>query len=113
MRGIPEFNFPRFYQATGDLRLQGHCVFNPAEQDTAMFGDISAGNDTGSVEQAIRDHGFKLRLALANDCDWICNYADAVCLLPGWANSNGAKAERCLAVALGLKVFNYGDDPPT
>lgn len=66
MRGIPEFNFPAFMSAAADLRAQGHIVFNPAERDNRVHGcDISKGNATGDETQAMIEHGFSLRLALA------------------------------------------------
>ena len=109
MRGLPEFNFPAFMAAANYLRKAGHKVFNPAERDIEHHGeDISKGNKTGSIDQAIKQHGFSLRRALGDDLAYICAEADAVVLLPGWENSKGAKAERATAEALGLDVILYG-----
>ncbi len=105
MRGIPEFNFPVFYQAAARLREQGHEVFSPAERDNLAHGtDISQGNITGDENLAAAKHGFSLREALADDSQWICRYADAIYLLPGWQHSRGATAERALGIALGLEI---------
>src|ERR1700761_2127447 len=102
MRGIPEFNFPRFHAVAAFLRQQGHTVFNPAEKDTERHGgvNIGAGNQTGSLEQAKEDHGFSLRQALHEDLEFICLEANKVVLLPGWETSNGSMAEHRTAVAL-------------
>lgn len=109
MRGIPEFNFPTFHFAAKILREQGHEVFNPAERDNEHHGtDISAGNATGSEELAKEQHGFSLRDALAADCKFICEQADAIAMLPGWEGSSGARAEHALSVALGHKVMYLG-----
>lgn len=113
MRGIPEFNFPAFNEATAVLRTKGHTVFNPAERDNERHGtDISKGNATGDESVAAKEHGFDLREALAEDLDWICRNADAIALLPGWRDSKGANAELAVAKALGLKFFgitvNFG-----
>lgn len=106
MRGIPEFNFPAFADATARLRAAGHTVFNPAERDNQRHGtDISRGNATGDAHQAAKDHGFNLREALADDLAYICLEADAIALLPNWQISKGATAERATAVALGLQVI--------
>lgn len=106
MRGIPEFNFPAFAAAAAMLRLDGHTVFNPAERDTERHGvDISKGNITGDEKLAVATHGFDLRVALAEDADWICRNANAIALLPGWENSKGARAELALSEALGHQVI--------
>jgi hypothetical protein len=106
MRGIPEFNFPAFFEAAAKLRKEGYLVFNPAERDNEIHGtDISKGNATGDEAVAVAQHGFNLREALGADLAFICYYADGIALLPGWENSKGAKAEKATAEALGLEVM--------
>lgn len=106
MSGIPYFNFPAFHAAAAKLRAEGHIVFNPAEQDCKRYGtDISANNLTGSIDQAVRDHNFSLREALAEDTSYICREADAVALLPSWEKSSGARAEWALALPLRLGII--------
>ena len=106
MRGIPEFNFPAFNAAAEKLRGEGHEVFNPAERDNERHGtDISKGNAAGDETLAAELHGFDLRVALAEDMDFICRHADAIAKLPGWEASKGATAERATALALGLEVI--------
>jgi hypothetical protein len=102
MTGIPHFNFPAFHAVAAGLRALGHTVFNPAEKDIERHAgvDISAGNIKGDVSQVVKEHGFSLRDALAEDCEFICREADAIALLPGWERSFGAIAEHALAVAL-------------
>ncbi len=105
MTGIPHFNYPAFNSAAAALRFEGHEVFSPAEHDIAMFGkDIS--NPDGCAVTAAKEHGFDRRAALKADLAWICDKAEAIALLPGWERSTGANAERALAVALGLEIFN-------
>lgn len=112
MRGIPEFNFPAFHDATAALRARRHEVFSPAERDIKHHGaDISKGNVTGDEAVAAAEHGFNLREALKDDLEFICLHADAVAVLPGWENSKGARAEVATAKALGLKVFRYTGGP--
>lgn len=107
MRGIPEFNFPAFRRAAAWLREEGYEVFAPHEKDIERHGgtDISAGNTTGSEAAAAEQHGFKLRVALGEDLDWICECSDGIAMLPGWEKSKGALAEKATVEALGLKVF--------
>ena len=111
MRGYPEFNFPAFYKAAAYLRKRGHEVFSPAEQDNEIHGtDISKGNATGDEALAVKEHGFNLREAMLRDLTFICAYAEAIVLLPGWKESKGACAEFMVARALGLKVFMMEGD---
>lgn len=105
MRGVPKFNYPAFNKAAEALRAKGHTVFNPAEKDLKKYGKEIEDNSRGSITKAEKEVGFSLREALATDCRWICLHADAVALLPGWAMSRGAKAEKALANALDLEVM--------
>jgi len=107
MRGYPEFNFPAFEAGAVLLRERGFEVFSPAEKDIERHGtNIGAGNTAGSEEQAAKEHGFSLRVALKEDTTWICDNAEGIALLPGWEKSKGAVMEHSLAIALGLKVFS-------
>lgn len=102
MQGIPEFNFPRFDAVAKALRGRGHTVFNPAEKDIERHGgtNIASGNVSGDITTAKAQHGFSLRQALAEDCEFICLEANCVTLLPGWEKSQGSMAEHRLAAAL-------------
>lgn len=109
MRGVPEFNFPAFHKAAAQLRALGHEVFSPAERDAQAYGaDFAKGNPTGSEEHANTTYNFNIREALAADTAWICAYAEAIVLLPGWEGSKGATAECALAKALGLVMIEWG-----
>lgn len=115
MTGIPHFNFPAFHAVAAGLRAHGHKVFNPAEKDIERHSgvDISAGNLTGDVAQAVTTHKFSLRDALGEDCEYICKTADAIALLPGWERSFGAVAEHALAVALKHTILYLSPDDIT
>lgn len=110
MRGIPQFNFPAFKDATARLRADGYTVFSPAERD------IEAGFDPIDMDgnENLAEHGFDLREALGADLAWITEHAHTVAVLPGWENSKGVAAEVATARALGLRVMRYtgGVDEP-
>ncbi len=112
MTGIPHFNFPLFHRVTAKLRADGHEVFNPAERDILRHKgvDISADNPTGSPEVAAKNHNFSLRDALAEDTNYICKEATAICMLPGWEASPGARAEHALSVALKHKIMYHTEE---
>ena len=105
MRGIPEFNFPAFFNAAAMLRAAGHSVFSPAERDHDTHGEAVWKGMSGDLGEAVQK-GFSLREALRDDTHYICMEAHAIALLPGWEKSKGATAERALAVALGLRVLH-------
>ena len=105
MRGIPDFNFPAFAEATEELRRLGHTVFSPAERDIEKYGAGVSNSATGNEAEAVAAVGFSLREALAADTQWIALHANAVAVLPGWENSKGAQAEVALARAIGLPVI--------
>ena len=81
MRGMPEHNFAAFETVTARLRALGWEVFNPCEGEDPNDPDI--------------------RKLLAKDTAWICEYATALVLLPGWESSKGARMEVALAAAIG------------
>jgi hypothetical protein len=113
MRGIAEFNFPAFHDATAKLRAFGYTVHSPAEQDENNGLDVTGmkGHDT-----ELGPSGFKLRDALADDLDYVCRTADYVVVLPGWENSAGATAEVAAAKAVGIEVMTLaqalGEEEP-
>lgn len=108
MRGIPQFNFPAFFDAEEWLQAKGHEVFNPARSDKEHYGEGVNNSATGDLNDPAAQTGFSLREALGRDAAYITGYADAVYMLTGWEKSTGAKAEWTLAVALGLMIFYQG-----
>jgi nucleoside 2-deoxyribosyltransferase len=107
MRGIPEFNFPKFHRLAAELRSKGFTVFNPAERDIERHNgvDVSKGNTTGDESIAAKEHNFSLRDALRDDLVFITQEADAIYMMDGWRTSKGAIAEHATAHALGLLRF--------
>lgn len=102
MTGYPEFNFPAFFEAEDQLRAEGwEYIFNPARFD-ANNGFAWRGT-TGKED--LSQFGMSMRELLEHDLTWICRYATAIALLPGWEHSRGARTENALAEALGLEVI--------
>jgi hypothetical protein len=104
MRGIKEFNFPAFYAAEEKLRALGYETFNPARRDEEKYGSGVRNSERGLLSD-ITSTGLDLREALGADTAWISKEADAICMLPNWEYSKGARAENALANALGLEVI--------
>lgn len=90
MKGYPESNYPLFNRVAAELRADGHRVYNPAEFP-----------HDGSKSE------FPLRKAFAAYCEFICNEACTIVLLPGWEKSLGVRAELALAKNCGLDVIEY------
>lgn len=85
MTGIEGFNHAAFNAKAAELRSYGYEVLNPAE------------NDGGSQD---KDRAFYIRLDLANVLK-----ADAILVLPGWKQSQGARLEVEAARQLGLPIY--------
>lgn len=107
MRGLPDFNFPAFFEAEEWLKAKGYSTFNPARSDEDHYGK-NFNSPTGNNDDPASQSGFSLREALGRDTAYISSQADALYMLAGWEKSSGAKAEWTLAVALGLQVFYQG-----
>src|SRR6185312_73192 len=73
-----------FAEAADKLRRDCHCVFNPA---------------------AANLEDWPLRKIMAYELTWLCEYADAIAILPGWKKSKGTKAELAVAYALGIQII--------
>lgn len=106
MRGYPAFNFPAFEAARTALREHGVIVLCPAERDTE--NGFNADNLSGT-EQELKDNGFNVTKAVAANKRFI-DQADAVVVLPGWENSEGAREEMRHAFQQKIPVFTLGVD---
>ena len=83
MSNMPDLNFPAFNSEAARLRSLGYDVVNPAEinPDTSM-----------SWKECLR-----------RDLQEMLT-CDAIALLPGWENSQGAHLELHVAHRVGIKV---------
>ena len=101
IRGLPQFGREAFRKGAAELRSAGHEVFCPAENTERLYGAAVYEADHGDEEAA----GIDRRLVFGLDLDWICRHAEVVALLPGWETSPGATAERAVALALDLQIW--------
>lgn len=88
--GMPEKNHPLFMSVAARLREMGHHVYNPRE--FLWVGDT-----------------FPKRRAFAEYCEYICEQADTIVLLPGWEKSLGCSAEVALAKNCSLEIIEWAD----
>ena len=96
MRGIDQFNFPAFHDATKALRQQGLNVLSPAEHDL----------ETGFNPVTDTEEDFDLPAAMRWDIQAVLK-SDAVVLLPGWQRSSGTAIELIVAKAIGTPALEY------
>lgn len=119
MTGLPEHNFPAFNAAAQAWREAGWTVINPAELDPpGISHDVLAKVPKEWYYE--RDFGYFLGYLPhdSRDCaegDYFEPHAiDAIAMLPGWQNSEGAVGELNMAKLLRKRVFdaNHVAHPP-
>ena len=93
MRGLPDFNYPKFNQYAQAHRMAGWFVVNPVE----------IGADYGTPDQINADPAL-LAAVMAAELHAL-ETCDAIYLLDGWQNSEGARKELAAAIAYGLKIY--------
>jgi len=86
MTGLPEFNYPAFFEAEQRLWKYGFLTLNPARQSKDDDAD-----SRGWVDY--------MRLGITDVLA-----ADGIAVLPGWETSRGARLEVHVAVELRLPV---------
>jgi hypothetical protein len=107
MRNVDDYNFPIFYHVSAMLQMWGYDVVNPAAMDIA---DRRA-EWNWDLRQVILDNSFTMEAALARDFREILD-CDAIVLLPGWQNSEGANKELQFGIAIGLPAFEWQHNTP-
>lgn len=108
MRGIPLFNFPAFDAAKAYLAEHwGFIPVSPADLDRG------AGFDPSTLPadydwQDLQKIGFSLQDAIDRDVAEL-KTCEVICMLEGWQNSKGAKAEKAIAEWMGRTVLYFHD----
>lgn len=90
MTGLPEHGFPAFHAAAAKLRELGHEVIDPAEETLAEYGTL---DDAAKIPWEVH---LRRDIALLMTCD-------VIVMIDGWRDSKGARLERKVARAVGLR----------
>jgi hypothetical protein len=106
MRGIEEFNLPAFAGAAAALRAKNWEVFSPAERDERDEEAMAAHRE--ARESGDWSSALPLAYYMAHDLKAVCRH-DALILLDGWEQSQGARLEAVVAVEIGHPVFLYNE----
>ena len=102
MRGKPLYGFPEFDAAAEKLRAEGYKVINPADLDReAGFCPTTLPDDW---DWSTYPPGTDASEFVERDLDALAT-CDAIYMLPGWEESQGATAEHAVAKWRGLTVF--------
>jgi hypothetical protein len=120
MRGKPLYNYQDFEDATQWLRRGGHDVTSPHEIDMQLGyvrvagtreqqletdGRVIAGTPQRNIYTKVElTDKFVMEKALAYDLR-VITQMDAIALLPGWEDSEGALKEKQVAEWIGIKVL--------
>lgn len=99
MRGLPHSNFPAFEEAREHLRSLGFDAICPVEAAKERLGADIQADDSNYHDQMWH-------------CFDMVQRCDGVIVLPGWAKSEGAKAEVLVAVDTGKPVYAYHKHRP-
>jgi hypothetical protein len=95
------FNFPAFDAAAKILREAGHEVFSPADRDRQDGFDPAS--NPAWVSGTNQPHDLAWYMAI--DLPEVCR-AEAIAVLPEWEQSEGARLEMLVALALKKKVIH-------
>jgi hypothetical protein len=111
MTGLPKFNVPAFDRQAGRLRRNGYTVVSPAELDSPTIREALLASPDGTPT-AYTSQGETWADFLARDVKLIGDVIDAICVLPGWSKSRGARLEVFVALLCGkpiLEDYNYAE----
>lgn len=98
MAGIPDYNYPAFFEMERHIAYLGLDSINPARLDEHdLFSDeaVAVGEDVGPMRRA---------KFLKRDFFYL-SQCDGIVMLPGWQNSTGANCELWVSRMMGLVVF--------
>ena len=93
MSGYPAYNHPAFHAAARRIEEAGWTALNPADED------LTFAHDHPGETAVIRAHYYRRDLRLLAQ-------ADAIAVLPGWQDSEGAQGEVHVARILGIPILD-------
>lgn len=105
MTGIPQFNFPVFFEAADALRNAGYEVVSPAEIDNPATKAAALASPDGAPGSGAAN-GETMGDFLSRDVKIVIDDVDAVVVLPNWHKSKGAKIEAFTAIQFGKPVLD-------
>ena len=108
MTGLPQFNFPAFFEAAERLRANGWEVVSPAEIDEPETKAAALASPAGAPGTGAAN-GETWGDFLARDVKLIADDGiEFIFVLPGWEKSRGARLETFVGQRLcGLHVVDY------
>ncbi len=101
MTGLPDHNFPAFFEVAERLEAIGHTPINPADHDGATLEEAIANQHSLGDWTAYMKRDIPRLVA-----------CDAVYLMDGWKSSKGATLEHFIAEELGMPFFSSREMPP-
>lgn len=105
MTGIRQFNFPAFVRLALMLRDAGFAVVNPAELDDPDARAAALSSEDGDPTLYARLTGLTWGDFLSRDVKLIADGGiDAICVLPGWERSKGARLETFVGFLAGKHI---------
>lgn len=108
MTGMKWYNFPAFDQARFDLEVRGHVIYSPADISREMGFDPLVRWPEGLCDWSQTPDDFILYDVILRDIGVLLK-CEGVCMLPGWEDSKGAKAEHAIAIWAKLKRYEIGE----
>jgi hypothetical protein len=115
MTGLPQFNIPAFERQTRRLRAAGYTVVSPVELDSDLIRNEALASTTGAMPAGGKIGGETWGEILARDVRVIADTIDAICVLPNWQKSRGARLEVFVGMLCGKSIYqdvNYDDEAP-
>jgi hypothetical protein len=108
MRGIKSFNYPKFEEATADLRARGYSVVSPAELDDETTYEWCLASPDGQHLDEIPSED-TWGDCLVRDIKIVIDKVDGVAVLPGWHKSTGARGETFFAYLCQKPIVYWPD----
>jgi hypothetical protein len=111
MSGIPQFNFPAFFEATTKLREAGFEVVSPAEIDNEDDKGAALTSSDGDPNNRVAMNNKTWGDFLARDVKLLADTGiEGIVFLPNWMKSKGAKLEAFVGLLQkNFQFFLYTD----